>query len=165
MGTGPARGGRVLLVCGLPGAGKTTLARRLEVERGGVLLCPDDWLVALGLDPLDARPRRRFERELWRHALRLAGRGLVVVVELGGWTRPDRRRLREEAHRAGVPIELHALDVPFEERWRRVERRNAEPGAVVVGRDELAGFERWWQPPDDDERAAFDPAPGGGAGG
>lgn len=39
---------RFLLTGGLPGAGKTTLARRLASERGAVRLTKDDWLVALG---------------------------------------------------------------------------------------------------------------------
>ncbi|MDO9454736.1 AAA family ATPase [Nocardioides sp.] len=152
--------GRVLLVCGMPGAGKSTLARRLAAERDGVLLCPDDWFVALGLDPHDARRRRAFERLQGAQGLDLAVRGLTVVFDFGLWTRPDRRRWRDRARSAGAAVELHALDVPLVERWRRVERRNAEPGAVVISRGQLESFERWWQPPDADELASYDAPPG-----
>ncbi len=151
--------GRIILVCGLPGAGKTTLARRLETERDAVRLGPDEWLVALGLDPHDARPRRRFERLQWEQALGLAQRGLTVVVEFGSWGRVERRRRREQARSAGVAIELRLLDVDLDERWCRVERRNAEPGAVVISRAQLASFQRWWQPPDAAELAAYDLPP------
>ena len=34
---------RLILTCGLPGAGKTTLARRLAVEHGAVRLTKDEW--------------------------------------------------------------------------------------------------------------------------
>ena len=70
--------------------------------------------------------------------------------------------MREQARAAGVAVELHLLDVALEERWRRVERRNADEGAVVISRAELVGFERWWEPPDADELAAYDadPTPG-----
>ena len=73
--------GRVLLVCGMPGAGKTTLARRLAEERGGVRLTPDEWLGAVGVDAHDAPARRRLERLLWDHGLDLAVRGLTEVVD------------------------------------------------------------------------------------
>lgn len=146
----------MVLVCGMPGAGKTTLARRLEVELDAVRLTPDEWFVAMGLDPHDARTRRAFERLQWAQALDLARRGLAVVVDFGSWTRPERRRMRDQARAAGVPVELRALDVPLEERWQRVQRRNAEPGAVVISRAELESYERWWQAPDAEELAAYD---------
>ena len=39
--------GRLILLCGIAGAGKTTLAKQLEAE-GAVRMCPDEWLDALG---------------------------------------------------------------------------------------------------------------------
>jgi predicted kinase len=44
---------RLVLICGMPGAGKTTLARRMAQERRLVRLCPEDWLAGLGLDLQD----------------------------------------------------------------------------------------------------------------
>ena len=43
------------LLCGLPGSGKTTLARKLEREAPALRLCPDEWMAPLfGTDlPLD----------------------------------------------------------------------------------------------------------------
>ena len=148
--------GRVVLVCGMPGAGKTTLARRLEEAYDGVRLCPDDWFVALGLDPHDARSRRAFEKLQWAQGLRLATLGLTVVVEFGTWGRVERRRMRDQARVAGAAIELRLLDVDLGERWRRIEARNAEPGAVVITRAQLTELERWWQPPTADELASYD---------
>jgi predicted AAA+ superfamily ATPase len=45
-GTGP----RLIIVCGLPGSGKTTLAKGLESRLRAVRLAPDEWLDALSLD-------------------------------------------------------------------------------------------------------------------
>ncbi|CAN5536839.1 AAA family ATPase [soil metagenome] len=148
--------GRIVLVCGMPGAGKTTLALRLEAAHDAVRLCPDEWIVATGLDPQDARLRHRVERLQWQQALRLAGLGLTVVVEFGSWQRLQRRRFAEQARAVGAAVELRLLDVPLAERWRRIEERNSEPGAVVISREQLAGFERWWQPPDAAELASYD---------
>ena len=57
-------------------------------------------------------------------------------------------------------MELHLLDVPLEERWRRIDLRNAEVGAVLITRSQLESMEHWWQPPDPAELASFDPPPG-----
>ena len=32
------------LICGLPGSGKTTLAKKIEASRGAVRFCPDEWI-------------------------------------------------------------------------------------------------------------------------
>ena len=48
--------GRLILLCGLAGAGKTTLAKQLEAD-GAVRMCPDDWLMALGFDIYDKDAR------------------------------------------------------------------------------------------------------------
>ena len=144
------------MVCGMPGAGKTVLARRLEDGRDTVRLCPDEWLLAMGLDPHDGPLRRRLERSMWRHALGLADLGLTVVADFGFWTRPERTRCRDQVRSAGHDVVLYALDVPLEERWARIERRNAAAGVVVITREQLEDYERWWQRPDEAEIAGYD---------
>lgn len=148
------------LVCGLPGAGKTTLARRLEDARGHVRLCPDEWLASLGIDARDEPARDRLERTLTRHALRLLSIGVDVILEYGFWGRAERDLKRVEARSVGARVELHALIVPIDELWRRLELRNAALpwGAVPIARAEL---EEWWriftpQAPDEAELACYD---------
>lgn len=57
---------RLILTCGLPGAGKTALATRLASERRAVRLTKDEWLWALGSTPWDRHTGEKVERELWR---------------------------------------------------------------------------------------------------
>ena len=75
---------RLILTCGLPGAGKTTLARRLAADRRAVRLTKDEWLWALGSNPWDEQTREKVEHELWRLAQEILRLGLSVVV--GGFT-------------------------------------------------------------------------------
>lgn len=49
--------GRLVVVCGLPASGKTTLGIRLETEYGAIRLSPDEWMEAIGVDLFDERTR------------------------------------------------------------------------------------------------------------
>ena len=70
--------------------------------------------------------------------------------------------MRLVARRLGVGVELHYLDVPTDELWRRIQARNSEPpwNRHPIGR---ADFDEWlyaFQAPDAAELALFDPPPG-----
>ena len=118
---------RLILTCGLPGAGKTELAKRLAVVRDTVRLTKDEWLWALGSTPWDEPTRKRIERELWRLAREILCIGVSVVLDFGLWARVERDEMRSAARELGVGVELHYLDVAPDELWRRIEARNTEP--------------------------------------
>jgi predicted kinase len=148
---------RVILMCGLPGCGKTTTARQLAADLGAVRLCPDDWLTALGFDLFDLPARSRVEQRLWSHAEELLAAGNVVILENGFWSRTERDTLRLRARALGAGIELRFLDVPQDERRRRIARRNEEPGAVRLDPDVLTSYDSLFEAPTPDELGLFDP--------
>lgn len=154
-------GVRLILTCGLPGAGKTALARRLAAERGAVRLTQDEWLFALGTTPWDEPARERVDRELWRLAQEILRLGLSVVLDFGLWARAERDEMRSAARGLGVGVELHFLDVPVDELWRRIEARNSEPpwDSCPISRLHLQQWAGLFQPPDAAEQALFDPPP------
>ena len=118
---------RLILTCGLPGAGKTKLATQLAADRSAVRLTKDEWLWALGSTPWDDPTREKVEDELWRLAQEVLRLGVSVVLDFGLWARIERDEMRSAARGLGVGVELHYLDVPTDEPWRRIDARNSEP--------------------------------------
>jgi predicted kinase len=152
---------RLILTCGLPGAGKTELATRLAADRAAVRLTKDEWLWALGSTPWDETTREKVEHELWRLAQEMLRLGVSVVLDLGLWARIERDEMRTAARSLGVGVELHYLDVPTNELWRRIDARNSEPpwDSYPIRRADLEGWLRVFQAPDAAELALFDLPP------
>lgn len=149
---------KLILLCGLPGSGKTTLARSLVKEMAAVRLCPDEWMANLGIDLFDEEARDRLEQQFKELTWKLLELGQDVILEFGSWVRADRDKLREIAHTRGVRIELYFLDVPLKELERRLTIRNAlaEHGTVPIERQKLEEYAQIFQAPTDEELALFD---------
>ena len=78
----------LFLLVGLPGAGKTTLARRLETEHAALRLTPDEWMLPLFGAAEVGTKRWLLESELlWSVAARVLTLGLSVILDYGCWAR------------------------------------------------------------------------------
>ena len=152
---------RLILPCGLPGAGKTTLARQVAADRSAVRLTKDEWLWALGSTPWDEPTLEKVEHELWRLTQEILRLGLSVVLDFGLWARIERDKMRTVARGLGVGVELHYVEVPTDELWRRIEARNSAPpwDNEPIGRTDLDEWLAIFQAPDAAELALFDPPP------
>ena len=149
---------RLILICGLPGSGKTTLAKQLAPKLRAVRLSPDEWKHDLAIDYYDEPRRVLLEARLWRLGQELLGLSQSVILENGFWARDERDELRRAARELGVPVELHYLHAPVDELWRRLEVRNerALPGAAPIERADLDRWARQFEAPDAAELALFD---------
>lgn len=152
------------LTCGLPGSGKTTLARKIEQETAALRLTGDDWMHKLypGISAPEAETgpyRGRVEALQWDIALRALKLGCNVVVDWGVWSRAERDTCRAEARAVGARVVLCALDLPIDELWDRVSRRNTErpAGTYDIPREAFLRWARLFERPTEEELALYDP--------
>jgi predicted kinase len=126
-----------------------------------VRLTQDEWLFALGSTPWDGSTRDKVDRQLWRLAQEILQLGLSVILDFGLWARVERDEMRAAARGLGVGVELHYLDVPIDELWRRIEARNAYPpwASYPIRLTDLQEWAAFFQAPDQDELALFDLPP------
>src|SRR5919202_2004393 len=150
----PTAGPRLIIVCGLPGSGKTTRAKALEARLRAVRFSPDEWLEALSLDLYDEERRGRIEALQWKLAQELLALGLVVIIEWGTWGRSERDALRLGARALGAAVELHYLDAPLDVLFERIQRRGMEHPPIT--RDALSRWREAFQAPTPEEMALFD---------
>jgi predicted kinase len=148
--TGP----RLIIVCGLPGSGKTNLAKVLESRLRAVRFSPDEWLDALSLDLYDEERRGKIEALQWRIGQELLALGLTVIIEWGTWGRSERDALRLGARALGAAVELHYLSAPADVLFDRIQRRGREN--PPIDRDAVSRWFQIFQVPTPEEMALFD---------
>lgn len=149
--------GMLFLICGLPGAGKTTLAKELEVQHSAIRFSPDEWITQIIADVNDKaeldRLRTPVETVQWQMAKRCLALGCNVILEWGFWSREERDFYRGEAAALGAGFQLFYLAVERDELWRRLKLRNANlpAGSFIVTEQELDLWSSWFQVPSADE--------------
>ncbi len=148
---------RLIIVCGMTGSGKSTVARRIAAT-GAVRMCPDEWMRAAGIDLWDEGTRAIIEAQQWALTQRVLRTGTDVVIEWGTWAKEERDALRDWCRAHDIEVSLVHLDVEPDEIRRRLAIRNAEPSETPIP---LPLIDEWiagpWTPPTAEELATYDP--------
>jgi predicted kinase len=146
--------GRLIIVCGLPGSGKTTLAKSLAQQHDGTIYSADDWMDALGIDLWDSAKRDAIEAMQWQQAQDLLRLGGTAIIEWGTWARSERDTLREGARHLGASAELIFLDLPPETLFERISARGRENPSITL--EQLREFSVAIERPTAEELSFYD---------
>ncbi len=143
----------VYLIVGLPGAGKTTHAKELEISASALRLTPDEWQIVLFGDQNPPDQRDLIEGKLIQLGMRAAELGTSVVFDFGFWGKDERSALRWIAGTVGARSQVVYLPIDHEEQRTRVTNRFATtPDQTFHMSDvELEQWRTQFQAPDDEE--------------
>jgi len=143
--------GTLIILCGLPASGKTTLAIRLERERPALRFSEDEWVARMfSLEVAhESDLRKRIKDVQWDIAVRAATLGVDSVLDWGLWARVERDDYRARAAAAGIPFELRYLAATRDELLRRIALRNANlpPETFRIEEGQLDAWGSHFEPP------------------
>jgi predicted kinase len=144
----------LFIICGLPGAGKTILAKNIEGSLSAVRMSADDCMTALSINPHAEEQRAKIEALQWELTKRLLPLGRNVAIEWGAWAKAERDFFRTTARALGARVELYYLWAPLKELFARIRQRNMEDPPI-----EWAEVQTWadiFEAPDPAEMKLFD---------
>jgi predicted kinase len=140
----------MLLVVGLPGAGKTTRAKELATANRALRLTPDQWMIPLFGEPMADGKRFVLEGRLISIALQALRLGTSVVLDYGLSGRDERWALRWLARSAGASCQVVYLPVDKDVQLARIAHRQATASHQTFPMSE-ADVDQWreqFQAPD-----------------
>jgi predicted kinase len=144
---------RAVFMCGPAGAGKSTVALRLERE-GMVRLSFDEvaWDMGLRTMPLDAETQQVIEASLQDRMVALIKAGADVVLDFSFWSRRMRADYRNLLRPLGVEPETIYLATPRSVALARVRARRADHSNDFCLSEEAAAqyFDQFEVPTEDE---------------
>ncbi|CAN7724131.1 ATP-binding protein [Rhizobium sp. LjRoot98] len=158
--------GKIHMVAGPIGVGKTTYAQELTDRINGVRFSIDEWMLSLFGPDILAHPDptwifdrvKRCNRRILDTALPVALRGVDIVLDLGFTLQDERKAVADAAHASALIVEMHWLQGPKSLRWERVEKRNDQGGktfAFKITRSMFDFMEARLEEPDSEELLAL----------
>ncbi len=122
---------RIYLISGRTGSGKTTISKALAKEKNAYRISHDEWLrIVYGPESTAGDFQSQCERVnhlIWKQVESLTALGVDIILE--GWgSRKRRDEARSRLNELGIDYEFIYVECPREERWSRIQKRNASIG-------------------------------------
>ncbi|WP_420547623.1 AAA family ATPase [Curvivirga sp.] len=125
---------KIHLIVGNVGAGKSTYASILAQQERAHIFTIDDWMGNLfWMDAPEEETYQwalertvRIEKQILKETQSIVSLGVHVILDMGFFSKEQRRRVIEAFDPEPNEILVHYLDVDQETRWQRVEKRNLE---------------------------------------
>ncbi|MCL2855553.1 MAG: ATP-binding protein [Defluviitaleaceae bacterium] len=152
--------GKVILICGKMGSGKTTYAKRLAEKLNAVIISHDEIMLGLfGGEMYKNNKEQFYKYHSWvdgytkRMAGEVAKAGATVIFANGFWSRIERDELRKTYGDMNIVCELHYIDTLEERRYKNIQKRNDEirkggMGYILTDPEDINHF---FEIPGDDE--------------
>jgi predicted kinase len=153
------------LICGLPGSGKTTLAKSISESSGACRFSPDEWIKEIWKGNAEAEGnqfRDQIEQIQWRVAKQMLNNSIDVIIEWGTWGRIEREKLRDEARAVGASVKFYYLNISRDILKERVLERNKriDKNEFYIPEEEVDAFLddcfKSFQIPSAEELATYD---------
>ena len=153
----------LILMCGLPFAGKTTIARALSAYRRWNYISLDaiNTERGVGLDdqPIPAHEWEQTYAEAYRRVDACLRQGLSVVYDETNFLKAQRDQLRAIAADSHVPTYVLYIATPEAEARRRWQQNRLTPQRGDVRDDDFALVIRRFEPPTENESIIhYDPS-------
>jgi predicted kinase len=153
---------RLIIVCGLTGAGKTTYSIKLCDELNAIRFSIDPWMQTLfskDMKSLDfSWMMERVERcqvQIWETSKQILVNGGIVVLDLGFTTKAQRDLFVDKSAQIGILCEIHYIKTALNVREERVKKRNLEKDPSVYAFEVTSEMFEFMEPrfeyPSDDE--------------
>jgi len=132
----------LFLTVGLPATGKTTAARRIEIEQTALRLTKDEWVKALYGHENPPSAQAVIEGRLIQIGLRSLDLGINVIIDFGLWRRDERSALRQAASDLGALVEIRYFALTPAEQRRRLDQRHEDASHTTwhMSDEDLAGW-------------------------
>lgn len=148
------------LTVGLPGVGKTTLARQIADTERILRLTPDEWMAPLFSDSNAGGRRDILEGRMIWVAHEVLRSKTSVVLDFGCWSPEERYAIRVIAESVGARFDLQHVSIEEAERRARATSRwkSAPDTTFPMSEEDHDRFLALCQPPSPEE-LSYGPVP------
>lgn len=119
---------KVMLLCGLPGSGKTTLSVSLAKEYSAVRFSIDEWMINLydhemNQGDFDNR-MEKIKQTIWKTVEQLIVVEINVVLDYGFWQTDERIKAIQQIKKSGGVSVIYFFELPLAKLKDRLKKRN-----------------------------------------